>query len=90
MMMMTIIIASLSMPVRPTVMFLVLQALIHGNDLFGNPSKTEFLLVRASIWLDLVTFILSCLFILLSRRLRKELKSERLCCRPHYNLLKLL
>lgn len=71
-------------------MFLVLQSLIHGNDLFGTPSKTEFRLVRASIWLDLVTFILSCFFIFLSRRLSKELKSERLCCRPQYNLLKLL
>ena len=72
------------------VMFFVLQALIHGNELFGTPSATEFRLVRVSIWLDLVTFILSCFFIVLSKRLRKELKEERLCCRPDYNLLKLL
>lgn len=59
------------------VMFVVLQAVIHGNDLFGTPSKTEFRLVRISIWMDVVTFILSCLFIIFAKRLDKYLKSER-------------
>ena len=71
-------------------MFMVLQMLVHGNSVVGEPVKLEFRMVRVAIWIDLVTFILSCLFIVLKKKLRKELQEERLCCRPDYNLLKLL
>ena len=69
---------------------MVFQVFIHANGVIPAPQSTELLLIRVSIWFDIVTFILSVLYVVASFKLEKQLKTATLSCKPHYSILKFL
>lgn len=69
--------------------FLIFKAFFHGSQVFGPPDRMELALVRICFWFDGVTFLLTIGFLIMALRFPRELKREKLRCRPHYNLLKL-
>lgn len=69
---------------------MVFKVFIHANGMIPAPQSTQLVLIRVSIWFDVFTFIFSVLYVVASVKLRKQLKSATLSCRPHYSILKFL
>lgn len=84
------VILSISVLLPISDIFLVFKILIHGNDLFEPPSTYEFVLLRASMFVDGLTFVTTIAFAGLACWMGSERRKDCLNWKPHYNLVRLL
>jgi len=68
---------------------MIFRLVIHGIE-SASPDKYELKFLRISVWFDFVAFFLSIGYIIMYLTLKKDLRNDKISCRPHYNLLKLL
>lgn len=68
---------------------MIFRLVIHGIE-SASPDKYELKFLRISVWFDFVAFFLSIGYIIMYFTLKKDLRNDKIACRPHYNLLKLL
>lgn len=79
-----------------SLIFLLFKSVIHGNDLFDPPPNYEITLIRITLWLDLGTYVLTAIHLVMSTNepngQEDDLDDACTCCdlRPHINLITLL